>query len=85
LRLRGGQFKVPFSLEELTSDLHIDFVERSLINELVPSYDRGVMAYGNIKQGIVSYSLGSFNGTGQNASDNNGDKDVAARMVIAPW
>jgi phosphate-selective porin OprO and OprP len=85
LRLRGGQFKAPFSLEELTSDLYIDFVERSLINELAPSFDRGVMAYGNIKQGVVSYSLGGFNGTGQNASDNNGDKDVAARLVIAPW
>jgi phosphate-selective porin OprO and OprP len=85
LRLRGGQFKVPFSLEELTSDLYIDFVERSLINELAPSYDRGIMGYGNIKQGIVSYFLGGFNGTGQNTSDNNGDKDIAGRLVIAPW
>jgi len=85
LRLRGGQFKVPFSLEELTSDLYIDFVERSLINELAPSYDRGVMGYGSIKQGIVSYFLGGFNGTGQNTSDNNGDKDIAARLVLAPW
>jgi phosphate-selective porin OprO/OprP len=83
-RLRGGQFKVPFSLEELTSDLHIDFVERSLINELAPSYDRGIMGYGSAVQGIVSYALGGFNGTGQNTSDNNGDKDVAARLVIAP-
>ena len=61
------------------------FVERSLINELVPSYDRGVMGYGSIKQGIVSYFLGGFNGTGQNTSDNNGDKDIAARLVLAPW
>jgi phosphate-selective porin OprO/OprP len=85
LRLRGGQFKVPFSLEELTSDLHIDFVERSLVHELAPSYDRGVMGYGSVAQGIVSYSLGGFYGTGRNTSDNNGDKDVAARLVIAPW
>jgi phosphate-selective porin OprO/OprP len=83
--LRGGQFKTPFSLEELTSDLFTDFVERSLINELAPSYDRGVMGYGSVAQGIVSYALGGFNGTGQNTSDNNGDKDVAARLVLVPF
>jgi phosphate-selective porin OprO/OprP len=85
LGLRGGQFKVPFSLEELTSNLHIDFVECSLVNALAPAYDRGVMGYGSVAQGIVSYALGGFNGTGQNTSDNNGDKDIAARLVLAPW
>jgi phosphate-selective porin OprO/OprP len=84
-RLRVGQFKAPFSLEELTSDLHIDFVERSLVNELAPSFDRGIMAYGSVARGIVSYSVGGFNGSGQNTSDNNGAKDVAARLVIAPF
>ncbi len=84
-RLRGGQFKVPFSLEELTSDLYIDFVERSLINQIAPSYDVGVMGYGSVGQGVVSYFLGGFNGTGQNTSDNNGDKDIASRLVLAPW
>jgi phosphate-selective porin OprO and OprP len=85
LRLRGGQFKVPFSLEELTSDLFIDFVERSLINELAPSYDAGAMVYGSMAQGMVSYFLGGFNGSGQNTSDNNPDKDLAARFVFAPF
>jgi len=84
LRLRAGQFKVPFSLEELTSSRHIDFVERSLINELAPSYDRGVMVHGSLMQGVVSYFLGGFNGSGQNTSDNNPDKDLAGRLVVAP-
>jgi phosphate-selective porin OprO and OprP len=84
-RLKGGQFKVPFSLEELTSDLWIDFVERSLINQIAPSYDVGVMGYGSVGQGVASYFLGGFNGTGQNTADNNGDKDIAFRLVLAPW
>jgi phosphate-selective porin OprO/OprP len=84
-RFRVGQFKQPFSLEELTSDLWIDFVERSLINQIAPSYDRGVMGYGSVGQGAVSYFLGGFNGTGQNTADNNGDKDIAFRLVLAPW
>lgn len=84
LRLRGGQFTVPFSLEQLTSDLHVDFVERSLVNELAPSYDRGVMVHGSLRQGVASYFLGGFNGSGQNTADNNPDKDLAARLVLAP-
>jgi phosphate-selective porin OprO/OprP len=85
LRLRGGQFKVPFSLEELTSSRHIDFVERSLVNELAPAYDTGVMVYGNFAQDAVSYFLGGFNGSGRNNDDNNSDKDLAARLVLAPF
>lgn len=85
LRLRAGQFKVPFSLEELTSSRFIDFVERSIVNELVPARDRGLMLHGELAQGAFSYFLGGFNGTGEDTSDNNGDKDLAARLVLAPF
>jgi phosphate-selective porin OprO/OprP len=85
LRLQAGQFKVPFSLEELTSSRFIDFVERSIVNELAPSRDRGVMLYGDLMQGAVSYYLGGFNGTGEDTSDNNGDKDLAFRLAFAPF
>lgn len=85
LRFRAGQFKVPFGLEELTSSRFIDFVERSLVNELAPSRDRGVMLYGDLLQGTFRYFLGGFNGTGEDTSDNNGDKDLAARLVLAPF
>jgi phosphate-selective porin OprO/OprP len=85
LRFRAGQFKEPFSLEELTSDLFIDFIERSLVNTLAPSYDIGAMIHGSFAQGAVSYFLGGFNGSGQNKSDNNGDKDLAFRLVLAPY
>jgi phosphate-selective porin OprO/OprP len=84
-RLRLGQFKVPFSLEELTSSLFIDFVERSIINTLAPMRDRGIMLYGDLMQGAISYYLGGFNGTGEDTSDNNGDKDLAFRLAFAPF
>jgi phosphate-selective porin OprO/OprP len=85
LRFRAGQFKVPFSLEELTSSRFIDFVERSLVNELAPARDRGVMLYGDLMGGAVSYFLGGFNGTGEDTSDNNSDKDLAARLAFTPF
>ena len=73
LRLRTGQFTVPFSLEELTSDNFIDFIERSMVNALAPTRDRGAKIYGDLglMDGIVSYHLGGFNGSGEDTSDNN--------------
>jgi phosphate-selective porin OprO/OprP len=86
LRLRAGQFHVPFSLEEFgTSDNFIDFVERSLVNELSPARDRGVKLWGDLIGGAVNYHLGGFNGTGEDNSDNNGDKDLAFRVGFAPF
>ena len=87
LRLRTGQFHVPFSLEELTSDNFIDFIERSIVNALAPSRDRGAKIYGDLglMDGIVSYHLGGFNGTGEDTSDNNGDKDLACRLEYSPF
>jgi phosphate-selective porin OprO/OprP len=69
----------------LTSSRFIDFVERSLVNELAPARDRGVMLYGDLMGGAVSYFLGGFNGTGEDTSDNNSDKDLAARLAFAPF
>jgi hypothetical protein len=43
------------------------------------------MVYGSLAQGTVSYFLSGFNGSGQNTSDNNPDKDLAARFVFAPF
>ncbi len=85
--LQLGQFKVPFSYEELISKRYIDFVERAaVVNSTVhPSRDVGVMAYGRLAGHALSYQLALMNGTGQNRSDDNGDKDVVARLVAAPF
>ncbi len=85
LRLRAGQFKVPFSYEELFSDNNIDFVERSVADNLVPSRDLGAMLHGSLFGGIVSYAGGIFNGSGQNTAETNDSKDLAARLVVAPF
>jgi phosphate-selective porin OprO and OprP len=88
LRFRAGQFHVPFSLEEFgTSDNYIDFIERSIINTLTPMRDRGVKLYGDLGlwDGLITYHLGGFNGTGEDNSDNNGDKDLAFRLEYSPF
>jgi len=85
-QLKLGQFKVPFSMEELTSDNWIDFIERSLVNRLVPSRDIGVMIHGNLLDQLFYYQLGVFNGFKLNqVNDQDDTKDVAFRLMIAPF
>jgi phosphate-selective porin len=64
---------VPFSREELTSDNFIDFVERSIVNELAPSYDAGVMLWGDLL-GVLGYNVGVFNGSGEDTPDTSNGK-----------
>jgi len=85
LRLRAGQFKIPFSYEELFSDNNLDFVERSVADNLTPSRDLGAMLHGSLFGGVVNYAGGIFNGTGQNTADTNNSKDVAGRLVVYPF
>jgi phosphate-selective porin OprO/OprP len=66
LRFRAGQFHVPFSLEEFgTSDNFIDFIERSLVNELTPMRDRGVKLWGGPDGRDHQLSPGRFQRNGR--------------------
>ena len=59
-QLQVGTFKMPFSLEQLTSSNNIDFMERSLIGqtegEFIPAKETGVMLHGIPKPGFT-YAL----------------------------
>jgi phosphate-selective porin OprO and OprP len=58
--VRLGKFKMPFSLEQLTSSNNIDFMERSVTNqtegEFVPAKETGAMLFGSPVSGM-SYGL----------------------------
>lgn len=84
--LEVGQFKTPFSYEELLSKKYQDFVERAAVvtNAVNPARDIGVMLYGQFANKLLQYQLAGMNGSGQNRSDNNNDKDLVARLVVAP-
>jgi len=88
LQLQAGQFKVPFSLDELTSSLFFDLQERSLLTNLAHNRDRGVMVHGRPRPWL-SYALGVFNGGGVNVNESEATeegKDVALRLTadLAP-
>jgi phosphate-selective porin OprO and OprP len=84
-QLRFGQFRVPISQEEMRSDNLQDFVERSLVNNLVPSRSPGLGASGVINNGVFEYQIGAFNGKGLLAANNNGTPETALRLRFNPW
>lgn len=84
-QLRFGQFKQPFSQEELRGDIYQDFVERSLVNNLAPSRSPGLMASGVIDKGVFEYQIGAFNGKGLLANNNTNSPEGAVRVRLAPW
>lgn len=83
VQLRIGQFKHPFSLEEMTSSNNIDFVERSFGDALFTEKQYGAMVHGEPFKGIT-YALSASNGNGQNAAEDDvsvDDKDILGRVT----
>ena len=88
--IRVGQFKVPFSQENLTSSSDLDTINRSTPEEkLAPGRDIGANGrdigaalFG--KYSVLEYGLGVFNGSGIDRKDDNSHKDVGGRLVVRP-
>ena len=77
--VRFGKFKMPFSLEQLTSSNNIDFMERSFANqnegEYVPAKETGVMLHGSPLDG-TSYGLALSRGRANKSSQYDGNDFV---------
>jgi len=89
-RLSVGQFKIPFSYENLVSSTELDTINRAqVVEKLVPGRDigsqgrdLGLLFTGSEER--LDYAFGVFNGAGINAADDNDQKDLAARLVFHP-
>jgi len=81
-----GQFKEPFSLEELTSSNDITFMERALPNVFAPSRNTGVMAQNTAFDDRLNWAIGVFRDVddyGDGAAD--GGYNVTARLTGLTW
>jgi phosphate-selective porin OprO/OprP len=85
--IKGGQFKVPFGRQELTSSGSQQFVDRSAVSNLFArGRDIGVQVWGTPLNGKIDWRLGVFNGNGRNLSFNgDGKYQYNARVTFQPF
>lgn len=99
LKFSAGQFKIPFSQENIASSHKLETIDRSQVVEalvarvrdVIGSHngrDLGIQASGNVvkikERFLVDYYVGGFNGAGINTADNNESKDFSGRIVLHP-
>jgi phosphate-selective porin OprO/OprP len=86
-RIRAGQFKPQFGLENTASANFSDFQERALTQNLIQNlnYDRGIMVQGTPAKGL-NYGVTISNGTGLNLDErqlSRQDVDADGKMLTA--
>lgn len=100
ISITAGQFKIPFSLENLTSSNKLEMIDRSQVVEALVARgkdvignqngrDIGVQVSGTLIKikdlHLIEYRVGIFNGSGINVADTaNENKDIAARLIFTP-
>jgi phosphate-selective porin OprO/OprP len=88
LQIRGGRFKIPFSLDQLTGVSNNDFIYRSLGGDyLAPARDVGGMVHGRLFKRGLNYQAGIFEHDGDNSRSNKqagGDRTTAVRVTGTP-
>src|SRR5688572_21523646 len=90
-RLKAGQFKAPFSQQQLTSSGNQQLVDRSILDSpFVPARQIGLQAWGQVGTeavaDFVDWRVGVFNGNGRTVSANdNDDFQYVGRVMVSPW
>ena len=98
--LTGGQFKIPFSMENLASVNKLEMIDRSQVVEALVARSKDVIGNQNGRDigiqvsgtffklrdlPVIEYRLGIFNGSGINVADTaNNEKDLTGRLIFSP-
>lgn len=85
IQFESGKFKQPFSYEQLIQDRFVPTLERSLIDQLVPARDVGLMVHGQKLLGDrLDYGLSVYGGVINGDQDNDRNKEAAGRVAVRP-
>ncbi len=84
-QIETGKFKQPFSYEQLIQDRFTPLMERSLIDQLTPQRDVGLMMHGqNLLGDRLDWYMSVYNGEQNGNTDLNDNKDFAFRLAARP-
>jgi phosphate-selective porin len=86
LNIQGGQFRVPFGLENRTGANVTPFMERSMASRLIGASGRdiGLMAWGELFERL-DYSVGIFTGDGADRRNVDARFDAFGRVSTRPF
>jgi phosphate-selective porin OprO and OprP len=87
IQLQVGKFKQPISYEQVAiMDRFVPFLERSIIDQLTPARDPGIMFHGeNLFDNRFDYAMALSNGETNGNLDTNNSSDFNARIVFRPF
>ncbi|MEM7164669.1 MAG: porin [Planctomycetota bacterium] len=85
LKLKVGHHKEPFSLEQLNSARFLNFMERSVMDALVPGRNTGFSVSGTCADEMINWAAGVFRDVSDSGSgQDNGKLSVTARVSASP-
>lgn len=86
VQFEAGKFKQPFSYEELIQDRFVPTLERSIIDQLVPAREVGMMVHGQkLLADRLDYGVAISTGVPNGDTDSNDGKDFSWRVVTRPF
>lgn len=81
VKVMAGHIKEPFSLENLTSNKYVTFMERSLPTIFAPGYNMGLAVAGTAFDKEMTWSVGAFRDTDAQGKDEGGNWNVTGRVT----
>jgi phosphate-selective porin OprO/OprP len=87
--LTVGHMEEPITLDQMTSNTYLTFMERSLPNVFSPGFNAGFQARNTAWDQRMTWTLGAFRTTDSSPSDNDSNDDEAwsltGRVTGLPW
>jgi phosphate-selective porin len=86
--VEAGQIRIPFTMENRTSENYSPFIESSLPVRTIGApgiRDIGIMAWGETDASLVHYEIGLFDGDGPNVLNQDSNFDGIGRVFAHPF